>query len=175
MRLKNYLNEADTIQDIITEKNIFIIIIGGVSSGKTYIYHKKFSMFPLIDIDDYTFKLSGNDWEKARKMVNKGIQMVKADLLKMFQNQTSVVNSGTGSNINGVAQKFKMAKENGMKTAIVLVDVDIKKAMKRNQERYEKGGRNLIPDYKVEKTNKNAKENFKTFAKMTDYSLVIKN
>jgi len=91
MNFKSFLNE-NTIQEILNEPKIFVMIIGGVASGKSYIYEKNFKSLPLIDIDEYTKKLSNGDWEKARKFVDKAMHLAKTDLLNYFKNGESVVN-----------------------------------------------------------------------------------
>ena len=54
----NILSES-SIADIAREKKIFVMIIGGVASGKSFVYEKYLKHLPLLDIDKYTFKLSG--------------------------------------------------------------------------------------------------------------------
>jgi len=173
MGFETFLTES-TVQDVLNEPKIFVMIIGGVASGKSYIYEKNFKSLPLVDIDEYTKKLSNGDWEKARKFVAKAMQMVKVDLLNYFKKGESVVNTGTGGRINGVQHKLKAAVAEGFKTCIVLVDVPEEKALERNKSRSELGDRNLIPDYKVISSNKSARDNFKVFKKETDYSIRIK-
>jgi len=173
MEFKAFLTES-TFQDVLKEPKIFVMIIGGVASGKSYIYEKNFNSLPLVDIDEYTKKLSNGDWEKARKFVAKAMQMAKVDLLNYFKKGESVVNTGAGGSIKGVQNKLKAAVAEGFKTCIVLVDVPEKKALERNQSRADLGARNLIPDYKVISSNKSARDNFKVFQKETDYSIRIK-
>jgi len=168
------INESTSISDIIQKENMFIMIIGGVASGKSYVYEKHFSSIPLIDIDEYTERWSNGDWEKARKLVSKAIKAVESDIKKVFLTGKSVVNTGSGAGVNGVLNKFRWASDAGYSTAIVLVDVPLETALKRNQKRANDGGRNLIPDYKVERTNNAARENFKEFSKIADYSIRIK-
>ena len=174
MKFKDFLNES-ALKDIQKEDKIFIMIIGGVASGKSYIYEKNFSKIKLVDVDEYVKKLSGGDWEKARKLVSKGVMAAKADLLKSFKDNKSVVHMGIGGSIKQTTNKFLWAKEKGFKTAIVLVDVSLDKALERNQSRADKGERNLIPDYKVQRSNTTSRENYKVYKKITDYSIIIKN
>ena len=170
---RNLVTES-SIKSILKEDNIFIMVIGGVASGKSYFIDKNLrGKLPIVDIDEYTEKHSGGDWEKVQKLVSKGIKFVESELKEYFKRKESVVNQGLGASIPGVRNKLTWAKEAGMKTAVILIDVPLKTALKRNQERADKGDRNLIPDYKVEKTNTDARDNFKEFSKMADYSLRI--
>lgn len=172
---RNIVTEA-SVKDLLKEDYIFIMVIGGVASGKSYFIDKNLrGKLPVVDIDECTKKESGGDWEKARKMVSKCIKLTEDKLKEFFKRKESVVNQGAGSSIHGVRNKLQWAKEAGMKTAVILVDVPLETALKRNQERADKGDRNLIPDYKVEKTNTAARENFKEFSKMADYSIKVKS
>ena len=101
--------------------------------------------------------------------------MVKKELLKSFADGKSVANVGTGAGMPATLNKFKWAAEAGLKTAVVLVDVPLKTALKRNQERADAGKQGLIPEWKVEKVNNAARDNFKEYKKVTDYAILIKN
>jgi predicted kinase len=176
MNLFRELVTESSVKELLKEDHIFIMVIGGVASGKSYFIDKNLRKhFPVVDIDECTEKESNGDWEKARKLVSKCIKITEDKLKDYFKRSESVVNQGSGASIPGVKNKLTWAKEAGMKTAIILVDVPLETALKRNQERANKGDRNLIPDYKVEKTNTNARENFKEFSKIADYSIKVKS
>lgn len=174
MNFIQFLNES-AIADINNEDKVFLLIIGGSASGKNYIHSKNFSKIDLIDIDKITEKLSGGDFKKARKMVSKAISIANKELEKYFENEKSVAQVSTGSGAKAVINKFNKAKEYGFKTALVLVDVDVKKAIERNQERAKSGKQGLIPDWKVEKTNGAARETYNAVKNQVDYSVVIRN
>jgi len=176
IKFKDFLIESKeiSISKLLERPKIFIMIIGGVASGKSHVQELYFSGLKLIDIDEYTKRESGGDFELARKLVSKAIKNVEADLRKTFKSGQSVVNTGTGASVNGVINKFKWAKDAGFETAIVFVDVPLKTALKRNNTRAASGERNLIPDYKVERTNKQARENFKIFKNIANFYMTIK-
>ena len=178
MSFIQFLNEStdlSTIKSLVKTEKVFIMMIGGAASGKNYIAHKHFSELKLVDIDQYTKELSGGDFELARKFVAKGNAMVRKELEKSFKSGQSVVNVATGSGANAVIKKLKMAKENDFKTVLILIDVNIPTVLKRQALRAKSGTQGLIPDWKIEKTNKEAKMNFNDIAKESDYSLIIKN
>ena len=173
MNFLKFLSES-VISDIKKEEKIFLLVIGGSASGKNYVYEKNFS-FDLIDVDKITDKLAGGDFEKARSMVSKAIAIANKELEKSFSEGKSVAQVTTGAGSKGVENKFKKAQSFGFKTALVLVDTDPKVAIERNQERAKNGKQGLIPDWKVEKTNAEARETFNHLKAMVDYSLIIKN
>ena len=137
-------------------------------------YKNNFKL-PLVDVDEYTKKLSGGDFVKARKFVSKSIAIANKEIEKSFQNELSIAQVTTGAGTNGVKNKLKKAKDYGFETALVLVDTDWKVAYERNVQRASDGKQGLIPDWKVEKTNKEAKETFKKLRNDVDYSVIIKN
>lgn len=174
MNFRNLLKES-TIKNILSEDKIFLLIIGGSASGKNYIHDKKFSKIDLVDIDKITKRLSGGDFEKARKMVSKAIAEANKEIESYFNKGKSVAQVTTGSGATGLINKIKKAESYGFKTAVVLVDVDVKKAIERNQVRADAGEQGLIPDWKVEKTNNAARDSFNTVKDLVDYSEIIKN
>ena len=115
------------------------------------------------------------DWDEARNFVAKAMQQASKDLESYIKEGASVVNTGAGQSLKGTIRKLNLAADAGFKTAVILVDVPEKKALDQNISRAEKGQRNLIPKYKVIASNESARNNFKEYKKITDYSLVIKN
>lgn len=174
MKFRDYLNESSAA-DILKEDKVFLLIIGGSASGKNYIHKKFFSKIDLVDVDAITTKLSGGDFEKARSLVSKAISMASKELEQYYAKGKSVAQVSTGSGAKAVINKFNKAKEYGFKTALVLVDVDIKKAIQRNQDRAASGKQGLIPDWKVEKTNNAARETYNTVKDQVDHAIVIRN
>ena len=174
MGFRTHLVESST-KDILSSDKVFLLIIGGSASGKNYIHGKYFSKIDLVDVDEITKELSGGDFEKARKMVSKAISIANKEVEKYFQDGKSVAQVSTGSGDKAVSNKLKKAQEAGFETALVLIDVDVKKAIKRNEKRAAQGKQGLIPDWKVEKTNQAARETFNKVKSEATYSLVIKN
>lgn len=173
MSFKTFLNES-SVNDIKNAEPVFLLVIGGSASGKNYIYNKNFK-FKLVDTDEITNRLSGGDFEKARKLVSTAVAEANRELEKSFSAGTSVAQVTTGAGAKGVENKLKKARSFGFKTALVLVDTDWKVAYKRNVKRSEDGKQGLIPDWKVEKTNKEARLTFKQLKASVDLSVIIKN
>jgi len=155
----------------------FIFLMGGTGSGKNYTYRKFFKNLPLIDLDIYTAEFAEEYGTDRSKQVSRATIKSKKNLLKAFDNRISIVQMGTGNNIKSTLNKFKWAKEAGMRVVLVLVDVEPKTASKRNLERHKKGEPRLVPDEKVIRTVKVAKENFKVFKNsgFVDEAIIIEN
>lgn len=173
MSFREMLNES-ALSDIKNSDKIFLLVIGGSASGKNYVYEKNFN-FDLVDVDAITKRLSGGDFEKARKMVSKAIAEANRELEDAFKSGKSIAQVTTGAGAKGVENKLKKAKEYGFETALLLVDTDWKVAYERNVKRAEDDKQGMIPDWKVEKTNKEARSTFNQLKKDVDYSTIIKN
>ena len=167
--------ENSIIDDINNTSPIFVMVIGGSASGKNYIYEKYFSNIDLIDNDKITLKLAGGDVSKTTDYISQAIKIANKDLEEHFKNHISVGITSTGASTKGALNRLEKAKSYGFKTAIVLVDTDVKTALKRNKERAKSGSQKLVPDEKVIKSNEKARETYKQASKITDFSLVIKN
>jgi len=175
--MKSFRNivESNVVTEIKNTESIFILVIGGSASGKNYIFNKNFSNIPLVDNDEITKRLSGGDFEKARKLISKATAEANKTLETAFKSKKSIGQVTTGSGKKAIENKINKAKSFDMKVAIILIDVDIKKAQKRNIERAEAGEQGLIPDWKVEKTNLAARETFNSVKSAADFNLIIIN
>jgi predicted kinase/nicotinamide mononucleotide adenylyltransferase len=179
----NMLREVtEAVQQSVNIKNLkklamkeptFIFLMGGTGSGKNYTYEKYLKGIPLIDLDDYTKEFAEEYCTEARKQVSRATARSKRELLSAFSSQKSIVQMGTGNNIKSTSNKFKWAKEHGLKVVVVLVDVDPKVALRRNKERHAGGESRLVPDEKVVRTVQVAKDNSKIFAKDSNVDFVI--
>ena len=165
----------------ITNPNkVFIMIIGGVASGKSHVYNELYSSFNLVDVDLYIA-----NWKKSRnnqvleqikfsKVISRCIKTAEEELKNQFNIGNSVVNMGTGASLSGVLNKLRWARLKDYTSYIVLVDTPLEIALERNKLRAQKGDRNLIPESKVQRTNTAARSNFKIFQRVADYSVHIK-
>jgi predicted kinase len=173
MNFFNFLSES-VISAIKKEQKIFLLVIGGTASGKNYVYEKNFN-FELIDVDKIAYDLAGGDLEKTRPMLSRAIALANKELEKSLSEGKSVAQVSTGAGVKGTQNKIKKAQSFGFKTALVLVSTDPKVAQERNQERAKVGAQGLVPDWKVQKTNDEARETFNLLKTSVDYSTVINN
>ena len=172
-QFRDFLEES-TLSDIQGQDKVFLLVIGGSASGKNYIFDKNFTL-PLVDVDAITKKLSGGDFEKAQKMITKAIKVAGSQIEDSLQKGKSIAQVTTGVGAKGVENKFKKAKAAGFTTALILVDTPLETALERNKARAQKGKQGLIPDWKVEKTNRGARDTFKQLRGKVDLELVINN
>lgn len=153
---------------------MFIMVIGGTASGKNWWFDKNLKGLPLIDIDQYILKMANNDPNADRsKLVSPAVKQAKETMTTSFEKGTTVVQTSTGGNYKGTANKFKLAKSHGMKTVLILISVSGEIAIKRNQIRVKKGGHgSTIPDQKIINSNRFARETFDKLRKtnLVDFS-----
>jgi len=170
MNFKEFLNES-IISDIQKEEKIFLLIIGGSASGKNYFFERNFKM-KLVDVDKI---LKDLDSSQDRTFLSKAIAKANEELDKSFREGISVAQVSTGAGTTGVKNKLKKAEQFGFKTGLILVDTDPKVAIKRNKERANSGSQKLIPDWKIEKTNKEARETFNELKSSVNFSTKVRN
>lgn len=173
MNFRSFLSES-VISDIKKEQKIFLLVIGGTASGKNYVYEKNFS-FDLVDVDKIAYDLADGDLDKTRSVLSRAIAIANKELEKSFLAGKSVAQVSTGAGAKGTQNKIKKAQSFGFKSALVLVSTDPKVAQERNQERALAGAQGLVPDWKVQKTNAEARETFNLLKASVDYSAVINN
>ena len=156
---------------------MFVMVVGGTASGKNWWVDRNLKGVPLIDIDQYILQASGGDPSADRsKLISPAVQLAKKAMASAFQKGTTVVQTGTGSNYKGTANKFKLAKSHGMKTALILISVDADTAIARNKKRIKEGGHGAtIPKKKIINSNKFSRETFEKLRKtnLVDYSEIV--
>lgn len=170
--------KADKIEDLsaaVSSEPYFIFFMGATGSGKNYIAQQYIPDVPLVDIDKYMAELALEYGTDERKHISRAVAIANKQLKKYFDEPTSVVQTGTGGNLKGLENKIKLAKSKGMKTAIVLVDTDIKKAKERNISRAAAGAQRLVPDWKIDVSYKASKVNYRTLQKEVDFFAMVKN
>lgn len=128
----------------------FVIVMGGSGSGKNHYInnHPLYKNYKLIDVD------------AMRADTGTNISNIKPQLTAAFKTGVDVAHPMTGAgNIVAITNKLLLAKENGYETTLVFVDTPLQTAIKRVRTRASSGGHD-VPDWKIEKTNLGARENF---------------
>jgi len=149
-----------------TEEPILIVLTGGIASGKSSIFKLYFSELPVLDIDLLT---KGN----ISKIKSMSIVLQK-QVEQKINNKESVVYTKTGACPEKIIKNIQLAKNKGMKTAVVFVDTPIEQALQNNIDRASKKDWHLIPEVDVRLTNINARKNYKIYKEITDYNHIIK-
>ena len=151
-----------------SSKPEFILIVGGSASGKNYHYEQNFPNITLVDVDVVMKKL-GSD----RSNLQKAISQTNAEMKKMLDSKTSFAQTTVGISAKTLSNKIKKAHDAGFQVRLILIDVNVQRAIKQNQKRAE-SGMHSVPDWKIEKTNKEAKENFKAVKNLADVAQIVK-
>jgi len=152
------------------DKPVFVLFMGGAGSGKSYAANKFFKgKLPILDIDIIIQKIGKGKYD--RKNLSKGLQVTRKAIDTWIKKGKSFIQASTGANFKGTYNKFKLAKENGFSTIMVLVNVPMKHAIAQDLERMARGEKGLGKDleWKVKKTYKGAID---TFNKLKSESVV---
>jgi len=155
MNFKQYILSLNETFGIPTDKPILIILTGGIASGKSTAYKQYFSEMPILDID----LLTKGDFSKQTK---KSI-ILQNKTEKEISGKNSLVYTKTGAFPEKILLNIRLAKQKGMKTAVIFVDTPLKQALQNNIDRTNNGDWHLIPENDIIKTNKLSKENFKIY------------
>ena len=175
--LESIKSDVNKMKSMAEDKPTFFFIMGGTGSGKNYVYRKFLKGTKLVDTDQYIEEYAKEYGTDGRKQISRAVARSKRELLASFKKKESVAQVGTGLNNKSSANKFMWAKEAGMNVVVVLVDTDIKTAMKRNHDRAAKGNQALVPDEKVVRSVSMSKENFNLYGKdeNVDTTIYYKN
>jgi predicted ABC-type ATPase len=145
----------------------FVIVMGGSGSGKNHFisHHSKYSSFKLIDVDAMRDDLSTN------------ISSIKPALTEAMKLGVDIAHPTTGAgNLAAITNKFKMAKDFGYDTTLILIDTPVEISMKNVKKRFSAGGHD-VPTWKIQKTNEEARKNFDlaSESQFVDNSEVVSN
>lgn len=179
--MKFKLKEAEVsvseLQQAVHEDPYFIFVMGSTGSGKNFISYKYFPLIHMVDIDKYVAKFMATDTtgKDERKFISKAVHFAKSQLIKNFDKKRSVIQVGTGGNLQAMINKIDLAKSKGMRTAIILVDTNIEIAKQRNIKRAESGDQRLVPDWKIDVSYKASQENYHQLKNKVDFATIIKN
>ncbi len=174
-----YIREAiskvqiSDLKELAEKEPTFIFMVGGAGAGKNFVFNKYLKGLKLIDIDEYTAEFGKEFNTDPRKQVSRATARSKKELLDAFKNKQTIVQMGTGNNIESSSNKFKWAKDAGMKVVVLLVDVEPETALKRNKERHAGGEQRLVPDDKVIRTVEVSKLNTVKYGKDENVESVI--
>jgi len=165
--------EVDEINRILWKKRkVFVLVGGGSGAGKNYF--ASMLHLPLIDVDEVNKEL--NDGKvNVRTTVGKALAIVKKEMQKRFENESSFVQTSTASTIKGTENKFKKAKRYGFHTVFVNIDTPVPQALVNNNNRVSAGGHGeTIPKWKFAATKLGSMMCFETLKKSEYVDLAIK-
>ena len=143
---------------------IYILTVGGIGSGKSYVSNKYIFGIEQIDSDEEAKKLSQQIdnvmYNPARGQKGISAAFQKAD--KFFEKGKSFLMHGTSANSQAALNKLNKAKQHGFTTMLLYVEVPYDQAVGQNRERIGKGERGVPQEkeYKVQRTWENANKTF---------------
>lgn len=142
----------------------FVLVMGGAGSGKNYYIRNNPTLnnYTLIDVDEI----------KKTVELSLAIKQTKEELVKAFNQKLDVVHPTTGSNFKGNFNKIELAKKNGYKVVVILIDTPIEQAIKNVSTRVSKGEHNVERDAIIA-SNQKARANFEQLSQYADKSIVI--
>jgi predicted ABC-type ATPase len=173
---EEFLNESKiTLADLDSTDigPVFIIVCGGPASGKNTVFNSHFPNMPLVDMDEITFKLSGGDFEKRTKILNKAIGVANKEIDGYLKQGVSFGQVTVGGSVKTIQNKVDKAHSMGYSVAVVLIDVNADTAIKRMNKRAKIGKQSSIPEWKVIKGNERARETYR--AVKADYNIKVNN
>ncbi len=136
----------------------FVVVIGGSGSGKNYYveHHPVYSRYTLIDVDPPAG--AGGD---QRDQLAKRIAGMKNELTRALGEGVDIVHPTPGAGLSALRNKLNLARKFGYETVLILIDTDPRIAAGNIRQRVSGGGHGAgIPDWKVEKTNAEARANY---------------
>jgi adenylate kinase family enzyme len=159
---------TQVVDEGIHDQHIFkcVFLIGSPGSGKTFVSNKLFASSGLkkVNLDDM-FELiatkNGEDLktlsstEKGKHLIDQSWEKIikKRDL--HMHGRLGIIMDITGRRLDRVLQPKQMFEELGYECFCVIVNTDLKTAMKRNSER-----NRSVPEYFLVKSFNEVKENF---------------
>ena len=185
-----YLNiQEDELVESIHDKNIFksVILAGSPGAGKSYVVKKTYPNIKIINSDDlFEYLLDKNnlskiidskapDYNKKMALRNFGKKLTMKKESFYVNSMLPIIIDGTGREIKRVSNTKKWLESLGYDVSLVLVDVDLETAKRRNQQRTRKVPEEdiLIPTWKSIQDNKNSGEYKNLFGE--DYYLISNN
>jgi predicted ABC-type ATPase len=138
--------------------------MGGAGSGKNWmIRHSKIlSTYTLVDVDEM----------KKEVGLDVAIKGVKPALEAAFKRKENVAHPTTGSHLKGQQNKIQLAKDNGYKVVLYLIDTNPDLAAKRVADRVAKGGHDVKPEA-IAASNAKARENFNLLKPLADNAITL--
>ena len=142
---------------------ICILTIGAPGVGKSYVTNKYLPGVKQIDYDAEVEEISrsfGTAYDAKHK--SKGMHSAFKKVAELLKSKGSFIYQGTSANTKSTENKLIRAKEAGVMTMLLYIDVPLEQALKQNRDRIEAGGRGVPAEkeYKIERNWNDAKFTF---------------
>lgn len=152
-----------------------VFFIGPAASGKSFIKTKKYLRhldFKEVDPDVIKRSHPEYDPEKPFELHGWSKQIAEGRLKSLLTDGTGspVIVDGTGRNWKGVANKMRLAKENGYRTYLVYVYVPFEVSIWRNRNR-----ERFVPEDVIMEQSRQIDSSYKHLSRMADQDKVVMN
>lgn len=150
-----------------------VFFIGPAASGKSYHKEKRYLRhLDFKDIDPDKIKMTHPDYDPERpfKLHGWSKQVADAEYKRLVTDGTGspVIVDGTGRDYVKIADKMRLANENGYRTFLVYIYVPFEISIYRNRNR----GR-FVPEEVVEEQSKRISDSYRKLRSIADKSKVI--
>jgi predicted kinase len=131
----------------------YVMIVGGIASGKNHVIHQHIRTIPVMDVDDIMESrgftdYSGHHFAEAMKEIGSVI-------VEMMAGRKCLIAMGTSSNLTNAINRLHSAKMAGYSTVMAYIDAPVEQCLAQNAERRGKGKRFVADEElrKIERTN----------------------
>ena len=143
-----------------TDKPKAIFLAGPAGSGKSYTIQQllPISKYEIINVDDAyeeLLKASGlgfnlkdfspEELSQAAKLMGRAQAATKEKYAKALENLNDIIIDGTGGASKPLLKKKQEVEALGYETMMLMLYVSPMTSLERNKQRFEKGGRSLMP------------------------------
>lgn len=161
-----YIN-IDQIESVTTDP-LYVLVAGGIASGKTTHVNKHIKNIPVMDVDDIMSEMGFKDYSPYQLSI--AMQKISESIKDMMLRKESLVSMGTAANLQFTIDRLHWAKMAGYSTVLLYIDTPLAQAIKQNDHRVSLGGRGITAQkHKIEKSNAGAA---KTVATLKNTALV---
>lgn len=120
----------------------YILMAGGIATGKTHFAREHLDQFPILDIDDVMEEFGYTNYDKTGEEWLHAMEEISDRIIKMFSTNSSFIAMGTSSNLDATRERLIDARSRGYKTAICHITIPVKnRALEMNELRRSKNKR----------------------------------
>lgn len=118
---------------------LYVVISGGIATGKTHIVRKYLSAYRIMDIDDYMVRHGYTDYDRQGEQFSHAMRLIDADIQETKRNHIPMVSMGTAANYDFLHFRLIEARQHGYETAVLQVRCSLEQALAQNAQRRERG------------------------------------
>jgi len=128
--------------DDVNDRPLYILVAGAAGVGKSTIFKKYCTNFPIMDVDDIIAELGDGVYDRTN--VPEAIEIITKRVFHMMESQESFVAMGVSSVLRVAIERLTNAKEMGYYTVLVHIHAPLQQIIDQNRERIDQGKRGVI-------------------------------